>query len=301
MKGTFALFLCLLLHTGFSQHNGLLVIQTDFGTKDGAVAAMKGVALTVDSDLRIFDLTHEIPPFNIWEGAYRLNQAAAYWPVRTVFVSVVDPGVGSTRKSIVLLTKKGRLYVSPDNGSLTLIAESEGIEAVREIDESVNRLPGSSDSYTFHGRDVYVYVAARLASGRIKFTEVGPLLQGDIVRLPYQRAEIVGKEIHGTIDVLDVQYGNVWSNISSAMVSRAGIVYGDQVRVRISNKDVVVYDQSILFGRTFADVPKGQPIGYLNSLSNFAVGLNQDDFAKSRGVQSGFDWKISVQKVTLKK
>ena len=82
-----------------------VVFQTDFGTKDGAVAEMKGVALSVDPSLQLFDITHEIPTYNIWEAAYRLNQAAPYWPAGTVFVSVVDPGVGTERKSIVLKTK----------------------------------------------------------------------------------------------------------------------------------------------------------------------------------------------------
>jgi S-adenosylmethionine hydrolase len=120
--------------------NGALVFQTDFGLRDGAVAAMKGVAFGVSKDLRLFDLTHEIPPYNIWEAAYRLNQTAQYWPMGTVFVSVVDPGVGSSRKSVVLKTKTGHFFVSPDNGSLTLVGESLGIDEVREIDETKNRL-----------------------------------------------------------------------------------------------------------------------------------------------------------------
>lgn len=140
-----------------------LVFQSDFGLEEPAVASMKGVAYGVSPELKMFDITHEIPVFNIWEAAYRLNQTAKYWPAGTVFVSVVDPGVGTDRQSVVLKTKSGHFFVSPDNGSLTLVAETLGIAAVRKIDEAVNRLEGSERSHTFHGRDVYAYTGARLA------------------------------------------------------------------------------------------------------------------------------------------
>jgi S-adenosylmethionine hydrolase len=115
--------------------NKIIVFQTDYGLKDGAVSAMKGVAMGVSTDLKLFDLTHEIPAFNIWEAAYRLEQTVQYWPAGTVFVSVVDPGVGTTRKSVVLKTNSGHFIVTPDNGTLTLIAQSLGIAELREIEE----------------------------------------------------------------------------------------------------------------------------------------------------------------------
>ena len=118
-----------------------LVYQTDFGLVDGAVSAMYGVAYSVNPQLRIHDLTHDITPFNIWEASYRLIQTINYWPEGTVFVSVVDPGVGSDRKSIVVKTNSGRFIVTPDNGTLTHVIRLEGIQAVREIDEHINRLP----------------------------------------------------------------------------------------------------------------------------------------------------------------
>ena len=111
--------------------NKIVVFQTDFGLKDGAVSAMKGVAMGVSPELKLFDLTHEIPAYNIWEAAYRLEQTVSYWPAGTVFVSVVDPGVGTNRKSVVLKTNTGHFIVSPDNGTLTLIAESLGIMEVK--------------------------------------------------------------------------------------------------------------------------------------------------------------------------
>src|SRR6476659_9263446 len=129
-----ALFFCITMMR-LSAQNKMVVFQSDFGLKDGAVSAMKGVALGVSSDLKLYDLTHEIPAYNIWEAAYRLEQTVPYWPAGTVFVSVVDPGVGTNRKSVVLKTKSGHFIVTPDNGTLTLIAQSLGIEEVRQIDE----------------------------------------------------------------------------------------------------------------------------------------------------------------------
>src|SRR6476646_5280525 len=130
-----------------SAQNKIVVFQTDFGLKDGAVSAMKGVAMGVSTELKLFDLTHEIPAYNIWEAAYRLEQTVPYWPTGTVFVSVVDPGVGTLRKSVVLKTKTGQYIVTPDNGTLTLIAASQGIAEIRQIDEALNRRRNSGESY----------------------------------------------------------------------------------------------------------------------------------------------------------
>src|SRR5690349_13257309 len=146
MKTT-QLFIVLIIFTltacNQKKSGGIVVFQTDFGLKDGAVSAMKGVATAVDPELKLYDLTHEIPAYNIWEGAYRLQQTAQYWPAGTVFVSVVDPGVGTSRKSVVMRSKSGHYFVTPDNGTLTLIAESLGIDEIREINEQINRREGS--------------------------------------------------------------------------------------------------------------------------------------------------------------
>lgn len=275
--------------------NGLLVFQTDFGLKDGAVAEMKGVAMQVDPALKLFDLTHEIPAFNIWEAAYRLQQTVRYWPKGTVFVSVVDPGVGTSRKGVVLKTKSGQYIVSPDNGTLTLVAESLGIDAVREIDEKINRLPGSGDSHTFHGRDVFTYTAARLASKKISWEQVGPLLPPQVVRIAYQPVTVDGKRIRGNIPILDVQYGNVWTNIPEKLVQQSGIRYNDSVNVLIYEGTQLKYSGNIPFVKTFDNVPDGQPLCYINSLLNFSLALNMGNFAKKHGIGSGGDWTIEIR------
>jgi S-adenosylmethionine hydrolase len=276
--------------------NQALVFQSDFGLKDGAVAAMKGVAFSVSPELRIFDVTHEITAFNIQEAAYRLNQVAAYWPAGTVFVSIVDPGVGSARRSIVMKTNTGHFFVSPDNGTLTLVAEALGVHSVREIDESRNRLKGSQQSYTFHGRDVYAYTGARLAARVISFEEVGPKLKDDIIRLPLSKPVFSNGEIQGTIPVLDIQYGNVWTNIDEGTFRTLGVHPGDSVRVKIFKDKELKYEGTVRYANTFSEVEIGQPIGYLNSLLNFSLGINQGNFAEQYSIGTGEGWRVVVMK-----
>ncbi|WP_120859751.1 SAM hydrolase/SAM-dependent halogenase family protein [Helicobacter pylori] len=297
MKKTIsALFLSACIGLSSVYADNALILQTDFSLKDGAVSAMKGVAFSVDSHLKIFDLTHEIPPYNIWESAYRLYQSASYWPKGSVFVSVVDPGVGTNRKSVVLKTKNGQYFVSPDNGTLTLVAQTLGIDSVREIDEKANRLKGSEKSYTFHGRDVYAYTGARLASGAITFEQVGPELSAKVVEIPYQKAKATKGEVKGNIPILDIQYGNVWSNISNRLLNQAKIKRNDILCVTISKGSKKQYEGKMPYVASFGGVLKGQPLVYLNSLLNVSVALNRDNFAQKYQIKSGADWNIDIKK-----
>lgn len=273
-----------------------LVYQTDFGLVDGAVSAMYGVAYSVNPELRIHDLTHDITPFNIWEASYRLIQTINYWPKGTVFVSVVDPGVGSDRKSVVVKTNSGQYIVTPDNGTLTHVIRLEGIAAVREIDENSNRLPRSGESYTFHGRDVYAYTGARLASGIIDFEGVGPELPVDsLTSLPIVEPYIEGNAVCGTIDVLDVRFGSLWTNIPRSLFLETGIQYGDRVSITIENDTRCVYRNIILFAKSFADVYVGEALAYVNSLDCMAVAINQGSFARAYNVGTGNSWRIRIE------
>ena len=272
-----------------------LVFQSDFGLVDGAVSAMYGVAYTVEPRLNIHDLTHDITPYNIWEASYRLIQTIRYWPQGTIFVSVVDPGVGSDRKSVVVKTASGHYVVTPDNGTLTHIIRFDGIEAAREIDEHVNRLPRSGESYTFHGRDVFAYTGARLAAGIIDFEGVGPEMKPeDLVRLPIIEPRLEGSAVCGTIDVLDVRFGSLWTNIPRALFLQTGVHYGDRVSITIENDTRCVYRNIILFAKSFADVYMGEALAYVNSLDCMAVAINQGSFARAYNIGTGNSWRIRI-------
>ena len=274
-----------------------LVIMSDFGLADGAVSAMYGVAYSVCEQLNISSLTHEIPQYNAWEASYRLIQTVGYWPKGTVFVSVVDPGVGSTRRSIAVETRAGQYIITPDNGTLTHVKRISGIVAAREIDERVNRLPGSGESYTFHGRDIYAYTGARLAGGIIDFAGVGPEVAPDsVVELPLDEPKLEGGCIRGDIDVLDVRFGSLWTSISRELFLKLGVQHGDFVEIQIMNGARLVYRNSLIYARSFADAFVGEPLVYVNSLDRMAVAINQGDFARAYNIGTGAPWTIAVQK-----
>ena len=278
-----------------------LVIMSDFGQADGAVSAMYGVAYSVCESLKISDLTHEIPQYNVWEASYRLIQTVGYWPRGTVFVSVVDPGVGSTRRSIAVETTAGQYIITPDNGTLTHVKRLSGVVAAREIDETINRLPGSGESYTFHGRDIYAYTGARLAAGVIDFTGVGPEVPpGSVVELPLAEPEFDGKRITGDIDVLDVRFGSLWTNITRELFLRLGVKHGDRIEILIENGTRLYYRNSLIYARAFTDAFIGEPLVYVNSLDRMAVAINQGDFARAYNIGTGAPWRITMQKSSQK-
>ena len=278
--------------------NNLLVLQSDFGLVDGAVSAMVGVALEESPTLKIHHLTHDITPYNIFEGSYRLFQTVNYWPEGTTFVSVVDPGVGSKRKSVVAKTVQNQYIVTPNNGTLSFIKKHVGILAIREISEVENRRKNTEHSYTFHGRDVYAYTGAKLASGHITFEEVGPELDTeDIMEIPVVETTIGNDFVSGAIDILDVRFGSLWTSITREEFYTLSPEFGNRFEVTIYNNDMLVYQNQVTYGKSFADVRIGQPILYINSLYRVGLAINQGSFAKAYNVGVGAQWSIEIKRI----
>ena len=276
----------------------ILVFQSDFGLVDGAVAAMYGVALAIDPTLRLYNPTHDITPYNVFEASYRLFQSVEYWAEGTVFVSVVDPGVGSDRKSVVAKTSAGQYIVTPDNGTLTHIKRFIGIDAVREIDETRHRRKDTQHSYTFHGRDVYANTGAKLAAGVITFEEIGPELPVEgLLELPTGTVETAEDCVSGCVDILDVRFGSLWTNIPRETFEQIGVGFGDEVEVTIENNGILVYKNRITYGHSFADVHIGEALVYVNSLYRMAVAINQGSFARAYSVGTGMHWRITFRRV----
>jgi len=279
--------------------SGLLVFMSDFGLSERFVASMKGVALDVDCGLQIHDLTHLIEPYNVWEASLTLAGTMAYWPRNTVFVAVVDPGVGTDRKSVVLRTKSGHFVVTPDNGTLTFVAEQFGVAELREIDESVNRRPGSEAAHTFHGRDVYAYTGARLAAGAITFEQVGPVLQRDVVRLPYQAAKRVSQTvIQGAIIRIEKPFGNIESNIPKALFDEFGVDIGQgrEFRIEIKHNGAQVYDHVVPYVKSFGYVAAGEALLYPDSIQLMGLALSRGNFAETHHIQAGPEWTLTITK-----
>lgn len=280
--------------------NKILVFQSDFGLVDGAVSAMEGVALQVDPELKLHNLTHDITPYNIFEGSYRLFQTVNYWPQGTVFVSVVDPGVGTSRKSVVAKTATGQYIVTPDNGTLTHLNKYCGIVALREIEESVNRRKNTELSYTFHGRDVYAYTGARLASGVISYEEVGKelplseIVELDVVETEYNKKD---KSVTGCVDILDVRFGSLWTSISRDDFYLLNPEFGKRYEVSIFHEHMLVYQNQVVYQHSFAEVAIGSPLLYINSVYRLGIAINQGSFARAYNVGIGTNWKIRIRAI----
>jgi len=205
----------------------------------------------------------------------------------------------STRRSIAVRTNSGHYIITPDNGTLTHVKRMIGITEAREIDEERNRLPNSEESYTFHGRDIYAYTGARLAAGFIRFEDIGPMVDTEsVVELNVTEPKIEGDTIIGTIDILDVRFGSLWTNISKEQFKLLGVPYGGRVEISIMNDTREVYRNIIRFVKSFGDVYIGEPLVYVNSLDYIAVAINQGSFSRAYNVSPGSNWKISFRKAT---
>ena len=285
------LFLGFGLAAASAKERNAVVIQADFG---GAV--MPGVVFAVDKAIPIFTIQPLIELYNIDAAARSLSYTAPVWPAGTVFVSVVDPGVGTKRKSVVLKTRNGQYFVSPDNGTLTLVAAEFGIEAVREIDEKINRRAGTEWSHTFHGRDVYAYIAGRLAAGVITYEQVGPLLEPKVVTLDYPKPVIENGTATGMIDISRSHLGNTACRIDRHTFEKLGIKEGELVVVTIRQASKTVWEETVPYAHTFGDVPMGKNLMFINSSGYVSMAVNQGNFANTFNIDSGREWTLSVRR-----
>jgi S-adenosylmethionine hydrolase len=253
-----------------------VVFMTDFGIVDDSVALCKGVMYGITPNLRIVDLTHQVNAFSIRDGARFLFGATPYFPAGTVFVVVVDPTVGSTRKAVVVRSKRGQFFVLPDNGLMTMVEQRDGIEAIREI-TNPDWMVGARISSTFHGRDIFSPVGAHLARGD-DWTQVGPTVK-ELVRLDLKSASIDDKGLTGEVIALDGPFGNLVTNISAEDFLKLGYERGDKVKVTIAGHEV-----EMPFVRTFSDVPLKRPLLYIDSRGRASFALNQASFAAAYGI-----------------
>ena len=272
-----------------------VVLQSDFGISTGLPASMTAVVSKVDPELRIYDMCHEVRMYDIRQGGRILASTCPYFADGTVFVSVVDPGVGTTRRSCVAKLDNGSYVVTPDNGTLTYLYDH--VVAVREIDETVNRLPGSGNHHTFHGRDVYAYTAARLASGIIDYAGVGPEYPvEEIVLNPEYPHSYKDGEAKGFITDMMRMFGNLETNIPIDDFARAGFVSGDDVHVLIKEKDRVVVDHAIPFRTSFGYVAEGSEVVYNSSDGVIGIGINKGSFLERYNIGIGGDWSLTITK-----
>ncbi|MDD5881053.1 SAM hydrolase/SAM-dependent halogenase family protein [Stecheria intestinalis] len=278
--------------------DGWIVMMTDFGADNIGTAAMKGVAASVDESLRLEDLTHSIEPFNVWQASDALMYAEPFWPKGTVFVSVVDPGVGTKRRACVAKLKDGKFVVTPDNGTLTHLEEFIGVEEIREIDETVNRLKSTVKTSVFHGRDLFAYCGAKLAAGVISFEEVGPAYPvSEIVRCP-QPLHAAWQEdtAYGEVTSVSRTFGNVFTNIPISDLEAHGYELNQKYHLNISDGEETVYDGEIDYVRSFGFLSEGAPLIFNGSTLYLCIACNQASFLKRYHMDPSKHWKVTLSK-----
>jgi S-adenosylmethionine hydrolase len=254
-----------------------IVFITDFGTANDAVALCKAVILQIAPDARIMDITHQVTPFQIEEGARDLASVSAYYPAGTVFLAVIDPGVGTSRKAVIVKTKKGQYFVLPDNGLVAPVVDRDGLEAAHEITNQTWML-SSAVSSTFHGRDIFSPAAAHLAAGW-DYTIAGPVVP-QLVQLSVKKATVEEKGIAGEIIGLDDPFGSLISDIQADEFRALGYEVGDKVSFQLNGKTLV-----LPFGKTFMDVPVGDSLLYQDSRGRVAIAVNQGNYSKKFGIE----------------
>lgn len=274
-----------------------LVMQTDFSLKSAAVSVMHGVSYQVDRDLIVEDISHEVAKWSPYAASTNLAYTLPYWPAGTVFVSVIDPGVGTERKACVAKTKNGYYIVTPDNGTLTHVIQEYGIEEVRVIDETVNRYPGTEQINIFHGRDLFAYCGAKLASGKITFEEVGPAYDvSEIVIIETPDACVKDGTIYGFNKTCNANFGINVSNIPVELLEKIDVKLGDMVHLRVTHNGKVHFDEDVLYHRSFGYVAPGEPICYNAEGMLLGFALNLENFMERYQTQPGPDWQVTVRK-----
>lgn len=255
----------------------IIVFMTDFGTVDDSVAICKGVMLGIAPDARIIDLTHQVTPFSIADGARFLYGATPYYPAGTVFVVVIDPTVGTSRKAVVVKSKRGQYFVLPDNGLMTMVLDRDGLEGAREITKR-SWMIGGGISSTFHGRDIFSPVGAHLAAGA-DWTRAGPELK-QLVRLNIALSRLEAGGITGQVFALDGPFGNLITNVSGEEFLKLGYRHGEKVHIKLGDHPML-----LPFVRTFGDVPVGEPLIFIDSRGRFSLAVNQRNFAQLYHIQ----------------
>lgn len=271
-------------------HPNEIAFMTDFGVLDDSVAICRQVMYNIDPTVRILDITHEVTPFSIVDGARYLMGITPYVPQGTVFVVVIDPGVGSSRKAIVAKSKKGNYYVVPDNGLLTYVQDLDGIEAVRVITNTKWMIQDAISS-TFHGRDIFSPVGAHIANGE-DWTAVGPEVPASqLVRLSLSPPKIENGMLKAQIVGIDGPFGNLVTNVPRAEFEKLGYKWGDTIHLTLG-----AIEMDMPFTHTFSDVEIGQPLAFIDSRGRLSFSLNQTNFARTYNIKAPVNFIIPAKK-----
>lgn len=270
--------------------------MSDLGLSDKYTGIMKGVACSVDPGLMIHDLTHNITPFGIPEAARLLSDTLRFWPAGTTFVVVVDPGVGSSRNALAMLTQSDHFILCPDNGLITSVEADYGIREIRKIDIRKNRYPGSTLSSTFHGRDIFVFNGAMLASGKCSLGDIGYLYASPPVILNFPEAIIRKNKIEGMITRIEEPFGNFCTNIKADTVTGILLRKGKAFKVSVREGKKILFSGKAIYASTFSEAATGQLLIYIDSSGKLGIARNLGRVTEPSIVKAGKDTGIIIEK-----
>jgi S-adenosylmethionine hydrolase len=258
----------------------IITLTTDFGTSDHLVGAMKGVILNINPAARIVDMNHSVVPYDILDGALSLANAYSYFPPRTIHVVVVDPGVGTERRPILVSGEK-QFFVAPDNGVLSMIYEREAC-TVRHITSEHYFL--NPISPTFHGRDIFAPTAGWLS--KTLQTEAFGEVVTDFVRFTMPKAKSAGQAVKGVVLRVDA-FGNLMTNLKAEDIP-IGALGGGAIKLAVNGKQV------LKFAPTFALGNPGEPIAVLGSAGYVEIAVNRGNAARTLGVNRGAEVTLDL-------
>ncbi len=262
----------------------IISLLTDFGLKDPYVGVMKGVIYSINPYAIVVDITHDVPKFNIDVASTILLVSYKYFPKGTIHVCVVDPGVGTSRKAILIKTRN-YFFIGPDNGCLYKAVVDDGIVEVYDISNSPYSL--KNKSHTFHGRDLFSPVAAYLSIG-IPPDKLGTPYEGELIKPSTVGIEILNSCVKGYIVYID-GFGNLMTNIESRYVKEIGIDYGKFIKVFVGGNEF-----KCLYEKSFGYVEKGGFISYINSWGYLEIGVNQGSAAEKLRAYVGEEVKVCL-------
>lgn len=275
----------------------LIVMQTDFGLDSGLVSCMHGICKLVDRELEVADSSHLLPAFDVKAASFCLQYTVPCWPAGTVFISVVDPGVGTSRKAAVAKLANGSYVVTPDNGALTYLHRHLGVVEIREIDESRNRYQENLDVAVFHGRDLFAYCGAKLAAGIISFEEVGPAYPvAEMITHPIHLAEVEAGLVKTKITGFD-PFGSAELSVSNKAFASAGFIHGEEVEVTITRGDETAFAGEIPYEKSFGYVAIGENLIF-NDLGGYvSIGCNQCGFKTVNKLREEDEYLVIIKKI----
>lgn len=254
---------------------------SDFGLSNEYVGACKGAMLSVDPTLTLVDLCHLVPAFDVWEAGLVLRESTTF-PKGTVFLAVVDPGVGGARSAIAVRTKRGNVYVAPNNGLLTWVIADQEVDSAVALDPA--KINPAWRPGTFDGRDLLAPAAALIAKAKGKIASFGaPIREADLHLLAPVRPVVSPGIVHAVLEREEKPFGNAITNVTGPEMEAAGFKLNESLKVTFPD-DLVV---KVPYALTYSDVGSGEVLAYVDSRGRLAFAINMGSFVAKYGVRPG--------------